>query len=75
MAKVTLQLQGDALMITLPDEMRAQLGLQAGQEMAVTQLPDGVRLTKVDAELERQLSLVERVLLEQVESLRALASR
>ena len=75
MSKVTLQLQGDKLNVTLPDEVRAQLGLRSGQEMEVTPFANGLSLTKVDAELERQLALVDEVLLEQAESLQALASR
>lgn len=75
MSHVTLQLQGGALTLTVPDDVRKQLGLEHGQEMVVTASAGGLHLTRVDSELDRQLTLVDKVLAEQADVLRALASR
>ena len=75
MPNVTLTLQGEALTVTLPDDVRSQLGLEPGQEMAITVTSDGLHLTRLDAELDRQLKLVDQVLTNQADVLRALASR
>ena len=75
MSHVTLQLQGEAVTLTVPENIRKQLGLEPGQEMVVTASAGGLHLTQVDSELDRQLTLVDKVLAEQADVLRALASR
>ena len=75
MSNVTLTLQGETLTITVPDDVRAQLRLEPGQEMTVTLDQGGMRLVRIDAELDRQLAMVDGVLADHAETLRALASR
>lgn len=73
MAQLTLQRYGDAVGIELPQEIRARLGLEVGQQLTAVELHDGLKLVKHSATLERQLEVGRRVLEEQADVLRGLA--
>ena len=75
MATVTLERQGEAIGITIPDETRIRMGFEVGQRLTLVELDDGVKLVRDDPELERQLEAVQRVLREQADVLRELAKR
>ena len=75
MYRVILEQHGDNVQVTLPAATVERLGLKAGQEVTVVDLPDGISLVHEGAELDRQMRLVDRVLHEQAETLRLLADR
>lgn len=75
MTAVTLRKQGNSIGLTLPAETRIRLGLEVGQELSLIELPDGIKLTKRNLELERQMELAREVLREQADALRELAKR
>lgn len=75
MTTVTLEKQGEAIGITIPDETRIRMGFEVGQNLTLVELPDGLKLVRGDSQLERQLQVVRRVLHEQADVLRELAKR
>ena len=75
MTTVTLEKQGEAIGITIPDETRIRMGFEVGQSLTLVELEDGVKLMKGDPELEQQLQVARRVLREQADVLRQLAKR
>ena len=44
--KVKLEDLGDSLFIPLPDEVLAKLGVQAGDDLYMTETPTGILLTR-----------------------------
>lgn len=74
MNRIVLEQHGKDVQITLPAATVNRLGLEAGQEVTVVDLPDGISLVQV-SERDRQMQLVDRVLREQAETLRLLADR
>ena len=75
MNRIVLEQHGDRMQVTLPVARVNRLGLKAGQEVTVVELPDGISLVQEDAEQDRQMKLVDQVLREQAETLRLLADR
>ena len=75
MATVTLERQGEAIGIMIPDETRIRMGFEVGQKLTLVELDDGLKLVRGDPELERQLEAAQRVLREQADVLRELAKR
>jgi bifunctional DNA-binding transcriptional regulator/antitoxin component of YhaV-PrlF toxin-antitoxin module len=75
MTTVTLEKQGEAIGITIPDETRIRMGFEVGQNLTLVELPDGLKLVRGDSQLERQLQVARRVLREQADVLRELAKR
>ena len=75
MATVTLERQGEAIGIMIPDETRIRMGFEVGQKLTLVELDDGLKLVRDDPELERQLEAAQRVLREQADVLRELAKR
>ena len=75
MNSVTLRKQGNSIGIALPGETRIRLGLEAGQELTLIELADGIKLVKRNLTLERQIEAGRRVLREQADVLQELAKR
>ncbi len=75
MAMVTLRKQGDSLGISVPSDTRIRMGFEAGQELTLVELADGIKLVKRNLELELQLQLAREVLREQADALQELAKR
>lgn len=75
MDTVTLRQHGNEVGLMLPDELRHRLGYEAGEELTVVEVSDGLKLVRHDAELGLQIRLAHEVLLEQAETLRELAKR
>lgn len=75
MTTVTLQKQGELLSIDIPAETQARLGFEAGQDLTLVELSDGVKLVKRNPALERQIRVAREVMREQADALRELAKR
>lgn len=75
MAMVTLRKQGNSLGISVPSDTRIRMGFEAGQELTLVELADGIKLVKRNLELELQLQLAREVLREQADALQELAKR
>jgi antitoxin component of MazEF toxin-antitoxin module len=73
MGKVTLRKQGNSLGIALPAETRIRMGFEAGQELTLVELADGVKLVKRNLALEEQLRLAREVLRDEADALQELA--
>ena len=74
-SSVTLRKTGNSIGIALPAETRIRLGLEAGQELTLIELADGIKLVKRNPALERQLEAARQVLREQADALQELAKR
>lgn len=57
--KLKVRKVGNSLGVVLPKEVVAELGLEEGQSICLTNTPDGYRVTVGDAEFERQMAVVE----------------
>ena len=75
MTKVTIRQQGNSVGVTFPAETRIRLGFEAGQDLTLVELADGVKLVKRNLALERQIELAREVLHEQADALQELAKR
>ena len=74
MTKIVLEQHGDTVQMTFSAETTRRLGLKPGQQLTLTDLADGVKLTS-PLTPERRQQLVREVLTEQAEALRLLADR
>ena len=74
-ATVTIRKTGNSVGIALPSDTRIRLGLEAGQELTLIEMADGIKLVKRNLELERQLAAAREVLREQADALQELAKR
>ena len=75
MNKIVLEQSGDNLQMTISADVSRRLGLKAGQEVTLVNSPDGVKLVSDHDEQDRRRAIIDRVLEEQGEALRLLASR
>ncbi len=75
MSSITIRKQGNSVGVSFPAETRIRMGLEAGQELTLIELADGIKLVKRNLELERQLTLAREVLREQAGVLQELAKR
>jgi putative addiction module antidote len=72
--KLEIKKIGNSTGIILPKELLAELKLKQGQWVHVTSLPDGgVRLTPYDPEFETAMSVLDDVMDEYRDTLKALA--
>ncbi|MBP0447718.1 AbrB/MazE/SpoVT family DNA-binding domain-containing protein [Roseomonas sp. SSH11] len=72
MTTVRLRRHGNSVGITFPAETCIRMGLEAGQELTLIELSDGVKLVRRSVALERQLQLAREVLQEQADALQEL---
>lgn len=71
--KLKLIAVGDSTGLVLPDELLAKLGVRQGDDLHVLETPDGVRLSRSDAEFDRHLDVAEDVMRRRRDLLRKLA--
>jgi len=71
--KLKITTVGNSAGIVLPKELLARLRLDKGDMLYATELPDGIKLTPFDPELERQMEVAERVMRKDRNVLRKLA--
>ncbi|MFD6317274.1 AbrB/MazE/SpoVT family DNA-binding domain-containing protein [Methylorubrum thiocyanatum] len=72
--KLEVKKIGNSTGVILPKDLLNRLNLQQGQWLHVSELPDGgVRLTPYDPEFDRAMSVVDEVMDEYRDTLRALA--
>jgi antitoxin component of MazEF toxin-antitoxin module len=75
MSAIVVRKQGNSLGITFPAETRIRMGFEAGQELSLVELADGVKLVKRNLKLERQMERAREVLREEADALQELAKR
>ncbi len=75
MTTVTVRRQGNSLGVSFPAETRIRMGFEAGQDLTLIELADGVKLVKRNLTLERQMALAREVVREQADVLQELAKR
>ncbi len=66
---------GNSLGVVLPREVAARLRVGEGDSLYLTEAPDGYRLTALDENFARQMEEAERIMREDRDLLRELASR
>jgi putative addiction module antidote len=72
--KLEVKKIGNSTGVILPKELLAKLDLKQGQWLYVTELPDGgVRLTPFDPDFEKAMGVVEDLMVEYRDTLKALA--
>jgi putative addiction module antidote len=72
--KLEVKKIGNSTGVILPRELLAKLDLKQGQWLYVTELPDGaVRLTPYDPDFEKAMKVVEDLMVEYRDTLKALA--
>lgn len=64
---------GNSIGVVLPKELLALLSAKEGDEISVTETPNGIQLNKPDHEFEEHMKLVEKVMERYPNTLRALA--
>lgn len=72
--KLEVRRIGNSTGVILPKELTAKLDLKQGQWLYVTELPDGgIRLTPYDPDFEKAMEVVEDLMVEYRDTLKALA--
>jgi putative addiction module antidote len=72
--KLEVKKIGNSTGVILPKELMAKLNLKQGQWLYVTELPDGgVRLTPYDPDFDKAMAVVEDLMVEYRDTLKALA--
>ena len=71
----TLKLRkiGNSVGVVLPKEVLAALDAKEGDEVSITETPNGIQLNKPDTEFEEHMKLVEDIMKRYPNTLRALA--
>ena len=75
MIKLKVTTVGNSAGVVLPKELLAKLRVQKGDTLFALETPNGIELTRYDAEVERQLEVAEGVMREDSDVLRRLAGR
>ncbi len=73
MVKLKVTTVGNSTGVVLPKEVLARLNVEKGDNLFLTDAPDGCRITAYDPDFERQMSLVRRVMNERRNVLKELA--
>lgn len=73
MVKLKVTTVGSSTGVVLPKEVLARLKIEKGDQLYLTEAPDGYRLTPYNPDFERQMTLARRVMRERREALRELA--
>ena len=71
--KLKITTVGNSAGIVLPKELLAHLRLEKGDELFVTETPDGIKLMAYDPVFEKQMAIAERIMRENRDVLRKLA--
>lgn len=72
--KLKITAIGNSAGVILPRELLTRLRLERGDELYATELPDGIKLSPFDQKLARQMETAERVMREDHNMLRKLAT-
>jgi putative addiction module antidote len=72
--KLKITTVGNSAGVVLPKELLARLRLDKGDTLYVTELPDGIKLMPYDPTFEQQMDVAERIMREDRDLLRKLAS-
>ena len=75
MATAKVHQQDDTVSITIPAETRTRMGFEAGQDLTIVEMDDGLKLMKRNPALDRQIKLAHEVLREEADTLRELSKR
>jgi len=75
MPVVIMRRQGNSLGVTFPAETRIRMGFEAGQDLTLVELADGVKLVRRNLALELQMEVAREVLREQADALQELAKQ
>lgn len=73
MHKLKLRAVGNSTGVVLPREVLSRLKAEKGDEIFLTETPDGFRLTPYDSEFERQMKVGRAILKKRRAALRELA--
>ena len=73
MATLKLRAIGNSVGVVLPKELLAKLDLTEGDTVHVVESPDGLRLTRSDPDLQRQMEVAREVMRRRRAVLRELA--
>ena len=73
MYAVKIQKIGDALVITLPEEVLKQLNLGEGDSLILTETPDGIKLNTRNPEFDKAMKAYKKVSEKYKNALRELA--
>jgi len=71
--KLEIKKIGNSTGLILPKELLARLELKLGDQLVVTDAPDGFRVTRDNSEFEEAMKIVEEIMVEYRETLEALA--
>jgi putative addiction module antidote len=71
--KLEIKKIGNSTGLILPKELLARLGLKQGDEVVVSEAPDGFKVTLDNSEFERAMAIVDDIMVEYRETLQALA--
>ena len=71
--KLKITTVGNSAGIVLPKELLARLRVEKGDELFVTETPDGIKLMAYDPMFEKQMAVAERIMRENRDVLRKLA--
>lgn len=71
--KLEIKKIGNSTGLILPKELLIRLGLEQGDQVVVTEAPDGLRLTRDNTDFEKAMKIVDEVMVEYRETLEALA--
>jgi putative addiction module antidote len=73
MVKITVRKIGNSLGVILPAEATATLRVTEGDQLFLTETPDGFRITPYDPEFERKMKIAEEGMRRYKNALRELA--
>jgi putative addiction module antidote len=71
--KLKVRRVGNSLGVVLPKEALTRLNVEEGDEIYITEAPDGFRITAADPEFAKQMELAEKGMKRYRNALRALA--
>lgn len=71
--KLKITTIGNSAGVVLPKELLARLRLEKGDELFVTELPDGFKLMPHDPVFEKQMAVAEKIMREDRDVLRRLS--
>lgn len=71
--KIKITTIGNSAGVVLPKDLLARLRLGKGDELFVSELPDGIKLSPFDPEFARQMEVAEKVMRKRRSLLRKLA--
>ena len=71
--KLEIKKIGNSTGLILPKELLARLELTQGDEVIVTETPDGFRVTRDNSDFEHAMQIVDEIMVEYRDTLEALA--